>query len=98
MNANQNDLREFKKELSEIVKEVSVWRDRLQTVLGLVHDTETDGERVVAASLARRLQDQMVTSGKRIHTFARRLGELAEQLEQAVAASDGHRQHQSRKE
>lgn len=95
MNPDPNDFRGAKKELSDIVREVSVWRDRLQTVLGLVHDTEIDGERAVAASLARRLHDQMVTSGKRIHAFARRLGELAEQLErQAVDASDGQQQSQ----
>lgn len=98
MNPDSNDFRDAKKELSDIVREVSVWRDRLQTVLGLVHDTETDGERAVAASLARRLHDHMVVSGKRIHTFARRLGELAEQLERQVATTSDSRHHQPRKE
>jgi hypothetical protein len=90
MSPEHKDLWEFKKELTDLVREVGTWRARLQTVLGLVHDTETDGERAVAAGLTRRLHDQMLMAGKRIQGFARHLGELAEQLErQAAAASDG---------
>jgi hypothetical protein len=96
MNPDSNDFRDTTKELRGIEREVTVWRDRLQTVLGLVHAAETDGERVVAASLARRLHDHMVIAAKRIHAFARRLGELAEQLEEVADASDG--QQQPRKE
>jgi GTPase involved in cell partitioning and DNA repair len=97
MSLNQNDGRQFKKDLNDMVREVSAWRDRLQTVLGLVHAAETDGERAMAASLARKLQDRMMGAAKHVQTFSRRLGELAEQLEkQAVAASNS--QHQPRKE
>jgi hypothetical protein len=93
MNLNHNDSRQFRKDLSDMVREVGMWRDRLQTVLGLVHAAETDGERAMAASLARKLQDRMVGAAKHVQTFSRRLGELAEQLErQAAAASDGHGQ------
>jgi hypothetical protein len=96
MSFKNNDIRGFRKDLSDMVREVSAWRDRWQTVVGLVHAAETDGERAMAASLARKLHDRMVGAAKHVQTFARRLGELAEQLEQAVAASNA--EHQPRKE
>ena len=99
MNPNLNVFRETKKELGDVLREVSTWRDRYQTVLGLVHDAETDGERAAAATLARRLQDHMVTSGRRIHAFSRRLGELAEQLDsQAARPSDVHTENNKQEE